>query len=142
MGIKNTKIGDTILSEGSAEPVNLAIGYGAGRQIDEKESKMGIKVEEATLQFIVDDKGHRWFVKGKPDDYMLRGRADELYDFLVEQGYITPDALEKALEAVDNLVSEWETDHSYGLASFFSDSIKNAMRTLYEEATCSSTKQE
>ena len=100
-----------------------------------------MKVEEATLQFIRDDSGRRCFAGEDSDLLYALGTPEKLYAHLLYYGYITHEPLlEKALEAVDDV-----KDHNLknpNLTPNHSYKVKQIIRTLYEEATCSSTKQE
>ena len=87
-----------------------------------------MKVEEATLQFIRDDAGERNIIAKENDHcFTVFDTPEEAYGWLVDVGRITPDPLEKALEAVDLDVSFYTSGDK--------KRMKNIMRTLYEEAT-------
>ena len=63
-----------------------------------------MKIETAELQFIRDGKGYRWFVACEDGDHILHSTtntAEEVYTWIVSHGYLTPDPLEEALEAID-----------------------------------------
>lgn len=86
-----------------------------------------MKIEEATLQFIRDDKGKRWFVQGEDQDYIpfMAGDAEQIYYDLVRCGHIAPDPLQTALDAVDNM-DDWSTK------AYVKTVIRNLAKELIE----------
>ena len=98
----------------------------------------GMKVETAELQFIRDDKGRRNFITEESGDRVLAVRTpEEAHEWLVHHKRLTPNPLEKALEAVDTLVVNQYTNTNYATeraVKYISASVaKEIIRTFAEE---------
>ena len=56
------------------------------------------------VEYLIDDSGLEWLILPKRHTALLKGYTlEEAHKFLVENGHLTPDPLEKALEAVAEL---------------------------------------
>jgi len=89
-----------------------------------------MKIEEATLQFIRDDEGRRNFCDHEEGDWCSFKTAEKLYIWLVECGYLTPDPLQEALDAVDKNA---ENEHYSDTTWVSSKKAKAIVRKLYED---------
>ena len=91
-----------------------------------------MKVETAEMQFIEDDEGRRWICVPQDDNDIAVhrfGSIEELHAYMIEDGYLTPNPLEKALAELRKLNS------MAFLAEHDENQIKDIIRTLYEDTT-------
>ena len=84
------------------------------------------------IECIRDDDGDLWYPRR--DAHVIRwhkkGTLEELHDYLVADGHITPDPLEKALESLNAGLSFPPEKNQLTITKLKADEI---IRTLYEE---------
>ena len=98
-----------------------------------------MKIETAELQFIRADNETRHFAPGEKGDFLCEDpeheTVEQVYTWLIEEGMLTPDPLQKALSILTTVEEKWENSDDnphYGIGEVL-ETAREAIHTLYED---------